>query len=842
MEACSAEQTNFISTVFHNTTAHYNAYFYANQKMKEVQDAIEENHQNNFNEILKVYSDVDSSVIRNMHDQLEDCIRKASIAIQRHPNSKWVDDCYILVGKARYYMADFVNAIETFKYVNTKSKDDNARHEALVWLMRTFLDHNEENNAIAVSDYLKKEKLNKKNDNLLELTRAYRYQQNEDYDEMVKHLTIIASDLKRNQNAARIYFIIAQVYQQKGFEAEAYNYYEQCLKSNPEYELSFYAKLNMAQVTELADQNDVRKIRKYFKKLLRDRKNEEFRDKIYYEMANFELKQENYDQALDYYKLSVASSLNNSRQKSYSFLKLGEIYFDHLRNYETAKAYYDSTVLAMPKDDDLYQQVSDRQKILENFVNQVNTIQLQDSLLNLANMDSIALYAYLNKVIEERNQAAKEEASRQKRQQRQIQSSPANFYDPFSSGTGMTLSSGATWYFYNQNAVSQGQNEFRRIWGDRTLEDHWRRSNKAANTTFVSNIPAVEEQKQSDEELQDPVAANNNIDQMLASIPFSEEARQEALNKIETAYYNLGKIYDFQLNEENNAVESFKTLLGRFPESEFKPEVLYLLYLIHKNKKDPEYQTYGNMLVDEFPNTSFAKLVLNPNYREESNIESEKLKKYYKQAYAYFQMDSLNQAMEIIDEGTDLYPDNSFSDNMALLKILIYAKTDGIYKYEYELQQFDTKYPESELTDYVHELLKTADELKISQAKQGEIQFIKYYEQEHYFVLLYPLKSKLSEEIPQRIENFNKNQIYRTDLKTGNLIFDDDHSMVLINEFANKDTAMEYYKKFNSEDSPMNDFSTYNLVNFVISKDNFQILYQTKGIDEYLKFFKKNYR
>src|SRR5659263_269928 len=46
------------------------------------------------------------------------------------------------------------------------------------------------------------------------------------------------------------------------------------------------------------------------------------------------------------------------------------------------------------------------------------------------------------------------------------------------------------WYFYNQAALTFGRTEFRRRWGDRKLEDNWRRSNKTrVNITQVSNNP-----------------------------------------------------------------------------------------------------------------------------------------------------------------------------------------------------------------------------------------------------------------------------------------------------------------------------------------------------------------
>ncbi len=843
LTACSVERSNLVSTGFHNMAARYNAYFYARERMNEVENAIENNHQNNFNEILNIYSDVDSSVIRSMQEPLEESIKKASIAIQRHPNSKWVDDSYILIGKARYYLADFVNSIETFKYVNTKSVDDDARHTALVWLMRAFLDYNEENNAIAVSDYLKKEKLNNRNEGLLELNRAYLYQKREDMDEMVKHLVKIAPQLTKKENAARIYFIIAQVYQEKGFDAEAYNYYSECLKRNPEYELSFYTKLYMAQVTELAVNSDVKKIRKYFRKLLKDKKNEEFKDKIYYEMANFEIKQKNTKQAIFYYKKSIESSVSNPRQKAYSYLKLGEIYFEQLKNYETAKSYYDSTVAVLPKDDDLYDAVSERQVILDNFVEQVNTIQLQDSLLILANMDTSSLYAYLDLIIEEKKRLAEEEEKR-KKQQRVASVSQRDVFNPFSNNNTFTAStgSGSTWYFYNQNAVSLGQSEFKMIWGDRPLEDHWRRSNKSSTSAIVQEtgvIPA--DQTTAIPEESSSLPAGKSREQYLSTIPFKDEEKEIALSKIESAYYNLGKIYNFDLEEPVNAAETFETLLQRFPDTENKAEVLYLLYLIYKEVDDARYGNIAEQLTSEFPNTIYAKLILNPNYKEDSNIASEKLKKYYKEAYDHYLLDSIGQALALVDEGMEQYPDNTFSDNMELLKIMLLAKQDGIYKYQYELQQFDNRYPESELIDYVEELLLTSEDYQKKQATEKEIKYIPYFDQEHFFIVLYPKKGELSESLLVNIEDFNNEYAKDYNLETGNLVFNDEYSLILINEFDNKSTAITYYDTFNQDTSPLNKFSSYKFYNFVISKDNFQILYQTKGLEEYLNFFEKNY-
>ena len=220
--SCAPYKKNIFSKTYHNTTAHYNAYFIARQEIDEVQQAILDNKQNDYNKILPVFPDIDSTTINPLRPKLKDCIEKASLPIQRHENSKWVDDCYYLVGLARFYAGDFVNAIETFKYVNTESDDDAIRHAALIALMRTFIHYKEDNNAFAVSDYLKKEKLDKTNLKELYLTRAYLYQLRNDYDNVLPNLKKAVDLIGRKKNRARYYFILGQIYQEMGKDSLSY--------------------------------------------------------------------------------------------------------------------------------------------------------------------------------------------------------------------------------------------------------------------------------------------------------------------------------------------------------------------------------------------------------------------------------------------------------------------------------------------------------------------------------------------------------------------------------------------------------------------------------------------
>ena len=838
LAGCSSEKTTFVSRSYHNLTAHYNAYFYAKERLNEVKQAVADSYQPNYNRILQVFPPVDTTVVSSMQSQLEDAIKKAALVIQFHKNSDWVDDSYVLIGKAKFYEGKYEEAIETFKYVNKIAKDDqDANHAGLVALMRTYIDHGEINNAIAVSDFLEKQELGKNNLQDLYLTRAYMYQKREEPNNMVQNLVSAVELMTPSEGSAQIYFIIGQIYQALGFDAEAHRNYHNCVKSNPTYELSFYASLNMAQVYELARSNDLKKVRRYYQRILKDSKNKEFKDKIYYEMAEFEMKQNHLDKAIEYYESSVAASLNNKRQKAYSYLKLGLINYDTLRNYPKAKAYYDSTMMELPQDEPDYLAIQERQTILEDFVNQLNTIQLQDSLLSLAKMDSLSLSALLDTVVirEERARIAEEE--RLKALQDSGPRRNQNNETTFTAGQ----PTGATWYFYNTSAISAGQSEFIRRWGNRSLEDNWRRSNKDAQVAAVGNNETTTEGVTTEVEEETSVE-DLRAAQKLAyyqTIPFTPLEQQTADSLIEVSYYNLGNIYNFQLQEKLNAAETFETMIDRYPLTEYKPEVLYQLYLIFEDLGTAKAQAYKQQLLTEYPNSTFAKTLVNPNFKQENDALAEQMRKDYRVAYELYKQHYYDSASHILNTSIRQYPENTFTDNLKLLQIIIEGHLNGLHVYRFQLQEFLKTYPDSDVNEYAQLLLKSAQELPLKLAQLGGATFQQNLNDDHIFVLVYP-REKSEGNLAQVIDQFNTANFEEQKLTSSSLVFNEAQALVLVQAFANKAQALRYYEVMSKSDL----ISTLNkneINNFVITEENFEIFYQTKDLEGYRSFFNNFY-
>jgi tetratricopeptide (TPR) repeat protein len=838
LSGCSSESNSWSSKAFHNTTAHYNGYYYAQDEIRKIEGTIRSNLKDDYNRILRLFPGLDSIQALSYDDQIQEVIKMASLAIQRHPNSKWVDDSYILVGKARLYSLDWGNAIQTFKYVNTKSKEPNARHQALIYLARTFTEHGEYNNAEATFSYLEKEKLTKTNLKGLYLEKAYYYQIRGDYDKMVRNLTDAVPLLTRKDRPGRIYFIIGQVYQKLGFEAEAYNYFRECLQTHPEYEVDFYARLYMAQVAEISKSRNIANARKSFKKLLKDTKNKDFKDKIYYEMGLFEYKQKNLSEAIANYNRAIREGANKSIDGE-AYLRLGEIYYDTLRKFELAKAYYDSAIASLSQDYENYSAIKNRQEILSDFVTQLQTIKWQDSLIVLAQLDSTALMTLIQDDYDKKKAAEPKPDKKKKRARIDI--------DQVNTGINVGSSFGGTdWYFGNSSAVVIGQQEFKRIWGNIPLEDNWRRSSRAmppANrpaTIAGGDLRATEVTGQITEEVKsDPVTEEFN--RINAQLPKTPEQLATALGLIEDAYFNLGDIYYFKLEERENAVNAYIQMLNRFPETHYRPEVLYKLYLMLKDDDVNQSEKYAQELIATFPESSFAKVLINPDYLVESSIALEKQQQLYKEAYSKFEHLQYREALDLLEEAFSLEK-TTFYPNLQLLKILITGKTAPLAQYQFDLEQFIDLYPDNELTVYAKKLLMTSMEYELKLEKQSGARYRTDSQAPHYFILMHRSETNLTGTITGILNQFNESQFKPGKLSVSNLIFNDEYAVTMVSEFSGQMKAMEYYRAFTEKQQTNAELKNHKFNIFVITKDNFDIFYRIQGLDEYKQFFEKYYR
>ncbi len=525
--SCSTEKNTPISRAYHDITTRYNILFNGNESFNKGLAALKQSYQDNYNEILPVFLYGDENLVGTISSDMDRTITKCTKIISLHSITvkpelkddenlpekkrefynknefnKWMDDVYLLMGKAHFYKHEYKMAQETFTYILSEFRNEPVTFDARIWLARI---DNEQKDYKDSKDILTELQKNINFPERLKVdmntTWADYHIKQQNYKEAIPYLEKAVDLVKDKSSKIRYTFILAQLNVIAGNPSTASELYRQVIKMNPPYEMTFHARINRALTYE-SGSGSAKKIEDELKKMLKDDKNIEYQDQIYYALGNLMFKLGRTDDAVDYYKSSVNHSTNNTAQKARTFLTMADIYYDR-PDYIMAQAYYDSAVSLLDMNYPNYDVLYAKSTSLTQLVNEIKTVSRQDSLLRLADMDSTRLLAFIDGIIT--NVRGKEQDSIRSRQE-ELLKQQSNMV--LSSGNSQTTGGGSTnWYFYNPTAKNLGRRDFQARWGNRRLEDNWRRKNK--NTVSFGNTATAEVQPASSEAVQTTGISNN---------------------------------------------------------------------------------------------------------------------------------------------------------------------------------------------------------------------------------------------------------------------------------------------------------------------------------------------
>ncbi len=654
--SCSVEKNTSLSRNYHDLTSHYNIYFNGVESYKRGVKKAETTIKNDYNRILAIFLYEDESVNSGVTVDMKRAIDKATKVItfhsitakpkvkegdqsakdkaffEKNEYNKWVDDSYMLMGKAYMFQGEFFLAVETFKHVLITFPEEEIRFLAMTWLARAYIMIGEEREAERILLALDDES-NFPEDYLeaYHTTRSQLYIRNENYKAAAEHLEI-ALGLKKVRKVQKIRYtyILAQLYEETGENELALERYRGVTRFNPPYEMAFNAKVSMAEVFETGGENSG-ELKKLLKKMLRDSKNKEYKDQIYFALGNIAFEEKDMDQAIEYYQLSVSSSLQNKYQKGYSSLTLAEIYYKQ-PDYVLSAAYYDSAVSFLSNDYPGYDRLAVRSMSLTGLVLNMNSFELEDSVQMLAGLPEEERLSIIDGIIE---QVRQEEEEARLAEQQAMQDMAFNQTQMFSNnqqGGGQGGQQGGQWYFYNLNAKSFGQPEFRMKWGERTLEDNWRRKNKQ---TLSSMSPGASEEGDSVNGGAGPVIFDNKSREFyLVNIPLTDSAMEQSHLRLEDALYRMGIIYKENLLDYQESINSFEELLVRYPQGRYAASAMYYLHDLNNSIQNPEMAGYYKaQLLAKYPDSHYSKLLNNPNYIKELEEEEKKVVRVYEKVF-----------------------------------------------------------------------------------------------------------------------------------------------------------------------------------------------------------------
>ncbi|MDX2444776.1 MAG: hypothetical protein QNK30_13340 [Bacteroidales bacterium] len=865
ISGCSVEKNTGSTRAFHNLISRYNIYFNGKEAYKKGVRKVDKTFIDDFSETLPIFKYADENVARTISPEMDKAITKSTKVISLHsitakPNydnkknlsekeeefysqnefNNWVDDSYLLMAKAQFHKLDYFISLKTFKYVTEEASDLDVIYEALIWTVRVY---NEEGSYGYSKEILVS--LEEDPDLPKDLhadfysTYADYYLKREMYDEVVPVLEKLLNIEKKKKNKTRYTYILAQANENLGNMNEAYRLYAKVVKMNPTYDMTFNARINQAESFDVTIEN-VSEIKKILRKMLRDDKNTDYFDQIYYAFGNIALKENKQEEAIQYFKKSAQASISNNKQKGISYLTIADLYFKD-ENYYRAQPYYDSAMIVLDQSFPGYGVIEIKKESLNRLVQNINTVQIEDSLQRMAAMGPADRLNYIDEVIVQ----VKAEDEKQRENQEMNQYNLSNQYET-DQRVNQELAKAGNWYFYNPAVVGLGRNEFRQRWGNRQLEDNWRRKNKSISEANMEEIVKGEEGIDA-ENGKTTVKDKYSREYYLKDLPLTDSLIQESNTRIETSMYKIGQIYLDELKDDSKAAGSFEALILRFPGTSYSLAAYYYLYELSKENGNQEKSNfYKNKIITNYPESEFAKMLSDPDYlRKRNELEREDYL-LYEDLYKKYLIEQYNYVIVECERFISSKSDHDLTPKYRLLKAYAIAKVSNIRDFKEALNDVVENSPDGQEKDRAKELIafynEEIPELKEEEEVKISVEIYKVTaNEEHIVVFSIEDASVDANQLMFNIINYNLDNYSHAEFSTNLQDVGDKGSMISIRGVGKKKETTEYLIKI-LKDKSITDVTTGKKIStFVISESNLGVFLENKSVSVYLKFYGKNY-
>ena len=590
--------------------------------------------------------------------------------------------------------------------------------------------------------------------------------------------------------------------------------------------MEFSSRLNVAQNAWLNGNATSEEAVKTLEQMLKDSKNEGYKDQVYYALAQIALKEKDEVLAIKHLKSSLAENTGNEAQMAESHLLLAQLYYGR-QDYVNAKYSFDSTLMVLPKTDDRYNQTKAFRDNLTDIAKNIEIIQLQDSLLAITEMTDQERkeLAYQIKKDQEAKRladAAKSSITSDSRNPRRGGAAPSTFFA------------------YDDKKLKKGKKDFEKRWGDRLLEDDWRRSNRRLQGAELTEEQQAE---QIEREL-----TQEDIDEIFKDVPQTPSQIKSAKSKISNALFTLGTLYKDRLEKKDLAIETLEDLSNRFPGNDKELDAWYYLYLIfNEDGNTAKAKEYYNKITGRYPKSLYAKALTDPDFKNKAEAERNRLNDYYEATYVTFQQAKYEETHQRISEVEKNFgKTNELQAKFALLDAMCMGNLKGKEEYINQLKGVVAKFPDTEEQTRAKEILRLLGERGVAGVKNEATRLNANFKADadmtHYFIIALKGNTIKLTDAKADVSDYNRKYHQLDRLRISNIYLGANTSLpiLVIRRFKDKNVAMRYYNGILQNEQDFFD-SSVDYEMFAVSQANYRQILKLKSLDEYRSFFQENY-
>jgi hypothetical protein len=729
-----------------NNITHYNYFFNSNEKLKQIVARAKASFREDYTHLLPFYNyTLDATAAQKK--ELDSIVYKTTMGILIHDTrNDWIDDLYLLLGESYYLKKYFDSAYITFQFINyafapkdegytipigsnynhdeggsanivsTVEKQNRvekvlglpapSRNDALVWKVRTYLAEDRYTEAAALIQVLDHDPQfpERLRPSLQEVRALYYYKQSV-YDSTAYFLIRALPAAQTREEGARWEYLIAQLYEKLNRPYESKTFYERVVAHTYDPILDIYARLNaIRQNKEGGADYIARNIQALVKMAHKDRF-AAYRDIIYYTAAQMELERKNKPGAIAFLQLCIRNSAMNGTQRNKAFLQLANLSFDD-KNFKMAKSLYDSLNMNDPIVRDEISWLPDRKAALAIIVTQMQIMERQDSLQRIAAMPPAQRDALLKRMAKYlRHLQGLRDADQDDDFSSTAMSTNKAIPDLFSSGA---TGSAADWYFNNPTLKAKGYSDFKTKWGNRPNVDNWQISSimKASlQASAAKNNPSIG----GPDSAARSAGKSSGIDYkaLLANLPLTPAKMKKSMDSIENGLFLLGRTYQEGIMDYPYAINTYDSLLSKFPETSMREQTLLNLYYCYKKLGDEANAArILELMKQKFPNGAFTARAVNPDSLEEaSNRLKVNATHQYEKIYTAFIEGNFDSAVAQKKVADSLYGDKYWTPQLLYIESVYFIRSRQDQQARMVLTNIVSKWPKTPMADKASTML-----------------------------------------------------------------------------------------------------------------------------------------
>lgn len=738
MWSCSTQKNTWGTRTFHQMKTKYNIYHNGAISYREGEEAIREANQDDYSSILNLYpvsnheaAEASKSQMDRTIEKCRKCIKLHSIKARptkinydkrrRDPKYKaWLEqeefnnqmgNAWMLLAQAEFHKGDFLGSVSTFNYIiRHYSYDTDIVARCQLWIARAYAEMGWLYEAEDVLNKVQQDNLSKKHASFYAAVNADIMLKTKRYKDAIPFVKIALPNENRKGERSRFQFVLGQLYQLQGERIKAKQAYKNVLKMQPSNEMDFNARLRLAQMDD-----SPKEAIKLLTKMANLDKNKDLLDQIYGAIGDVFLAQKDTIKALENYEKAIAESTQNGLAKANVLIIAGDIYYLQ-RNYIKASPCYKEATQIISVENEQYERIQRRSETLDELVVEYSMVQLQDSLQHLAALSDAEQRIIVDSIIARLIRAEEEEKEKAAQAARDAENNTGSRSVNTTNMLGGGGNSGS-WYFYNPQLMRSGKQTFRTQWGNRALEDNWRRLSKATTASIFDDDMGMENE---DMLLTDSTSANSlnttettppetdihKPEYYLQQIPKTEADIAQSNELLARALYNMVYIYRDKVGDQALSDETFLDFCRRFPNHELLVDLYYMQYLTALKINDSlAAEKYRQEIISRFPNSNEAYIVSQPDYFSRLKCMAQEQDSLYETTYKAYCQNNFEAVKRSKIFAENNYPLSPLMPRFLFLNAVAVAKTEGQPAFITELQNMVTRYPESELAAMAKDML-----------------------------------------------------------------------------------------------------------------------------------------